>query len=76
MKLKDCPLHMRVYLKTFFFSTSLSLSLCVCVYVRMCDLRATCPSLLFLARHLISFSVWAGSSVSHGRWGQCVCFGD
>ena len=31
---------------------------------------------LFLARHLISFSVWAGSSVSHGRWGQCVCFGD
>ena len=33
MKLKDCPLHMRVYLKTFFFSTSLSLSLCVCMCV-------------------------------------------
>ena len=36
MKLKDCPLHMRVYLKTFFFSTSLSLSLSVCVCMCVC----------------------------------------
>ena len=36
MKLKDCPLHMRVYLKTFFFSTSLSLCVCVCACVCVC----------------------------------------